>query len=266
MHPALRRRRLLLLDHLVKRNALRSLVVAGVGTDEECKGLLQWNKHLRFVLVWAPPPVRQPSDRVRNANALQRMRAWERSYGRFDVLEMPTAKAVETLADREFDCVALWSLTPQQLAAEGPLWAARVKDGGLLVGVDYREVAVRQILNAAVPRYDRLRDGVWCVRVRRTSQSEDVGDPVSDAHGLEDGGQLGAAGPDQVIAVEDGITAGGELVPDALANVRQASVGQDGHQPVASEAVAADTLPQPAPKRRGGRPKGSRNKPKVAAE
>lgn len=326
IHPTLRRRRLLLLDHLVKRNALRSIVVAGVDTDEECKGLLQWSKQAQFVLVWTPGPVRGPSDRIRQQHALGRMRAWQASYQRFEVIEASTAEAVKQLDGRQFDCVALWGLSPAQLAAEGPSWAMRVKDGGLLVGVDHRQIEVRRILNAAVPQWDTLRDGVWCVRVKRSAPTEEVSgagvaeadshaaadepdvdlvggqahDPVDSRSDADDAvqGRAPVGGAEDELSrraaiehVEDkGISLGEGELGDPLVGVtdigigsrdlaQRSAVNSNGEQPVRASAspepaappavggseLHADTIAQPAPKRRG-RPPGSKNRaPGVAA-
>lgn len=165
------RSRARLLDRLIKdkKNRWASLVVVGVKDDLEAKSLLQWCRNLALTVVWRAAPGASRQEKQRQEFARDRMRKWAAIYKRFTLVEAATADAPELLDGQQFDAVALWGLTPAQLAAEGPAWAGLVRDGGALVGMDHRVVDCRRVLNAAVPEWSALRDGVWSVKVRRSS-------------------------------------------------------------------------------------------------
>lgn len=233
------RSRLRLLDSIIKRYGWRTLALVGVHDDGEVRGLLQWCRHLKVTAIWQPKAAHL-SERQRQMHARDRMRKWAESYGRLTLVEQPQHEAVEALAGRSFDAVALWGLTPGQLAATGASWAALVRDGGALVGRDHRTAEVRRILNAAVPKWRSLRDGVWLVDVKRVHEVPEDG----SGDGLPDDEFVGRDVDDAGVVTHDPVDSGSG----------------------ADDAVHAENVAQPAPKRRGGRPKGSRNKPKVAAE
>lgn len=251
------RSRLRLLDVLIKKYGWHTMAMVGVHDDGEVRGLLQWCRHLKVTAVWQPKAAHL-SERQRQMHARDRMRKWAESYGRLTLVEQPQHEAVETLAGRSFDAVALWGLTPGQLAATGASWAALVRDGGALVGRDHRTAEVRRVLNAAVPKWRSLRDGVWLVEVKRSGALL-PGVEGTDASSLDNVDGAGGADIDKPVAELD---------------TQDASVGDGGLAPAGADVLPTENIDlahaadiaQPAPKRRGGRPKGSRNKPKVAAE
>jgi hypothetical protein len=273
------RSRVRLLDKLAKQNGWRSLCIVGVKDDLEAKSLIQWCRQLDVTIVWEQRGgTRQ--ERQRQQMGRDRMRKWTAVYKRLSLVEMSSAEAAEHLADRQFDAVALWGLSPAQLAADGAAWAALVRDGGSLVGTGHRLPEVRGILNAAVDKWRQLRDGVWLVDVRRTAEEP----PVSSD---SDGEELLADAPNGATAVERpteeepeplvipglvtikfGRKRGVEHPAHGDIEVREVSKADaaGAHDSATSDVAAPATLAQPAPKRRGGRPKGSRNKPKAAAE
>ena len=251
------RSRARLLDRLIKdkKNRWASLVVVGVKDDLEAKSLLQWCRNLAVTVVWRTEPNASRQQAQRQAFARDRMRKWGVTYKRFTLIESSTADAAKALKGQQFDAVALWGLTPAQLASEGADWAALVVDGGMLVGLDHRLVECRRVLNVAVPKWRTFRDGVWVVDVRRQGHAEAA---------AEDGGEnIGAKETAAEQAVESSDANGGAVLDDAADGA--VTIKADVTHDPASSASDAATLPQPAPKRRG-RPPGSKSKvPGVAA-
>lgn len=238
------RSRVRLLDKLAKQNGWRSLCVVGVKDDLEAKSLISWSNRLNVTIVWEQRDVRTRQERGRQQRACARMRRWEETTKRLSLVEMSCADAADHLEGEQFDAVALWGLSPAQLAADGAKWAALVRDGGALVGTGSRSPDVRGVLTAAVDKWRQLRDGVWLVDVKRT-----VVEPAAQA-----GVEVGEV--PELDVVHDPVDSGsGEGETVAVHGVAPA---------MGAEGVADATIAQPAPKRRGGRPKGSRNKPKVA--
>lgn len=312
------RSRVRLLDKLAKQHGWRSLCIVGVKDDLEAKSMIQWCRQLDVTVIWEQRGGGTRQERQRQQMARDRMRKWTAVYKRLSLVEMSPADAAEELADRQYDAVALWGLSPAQLAADGAKWAALVRDGGSLVGTGHRLPKVRGILNAAVPKWRQLRDGVWLVEVRRVfhevaTDEIDSGDTVNLVHPGEESGEAAAqldeldvevdvthdpaaselgdvdeagAAPvtsprdrgradvervavsedagDEPVGVEGGSAA--DLVDDILADGNAPSIPDqpDPALAVSGSELHADTIAPPAPKRRGGRPKGSRNKPKVA--
>lgn len=302
------RQRIKLLDATVKRFGWRSMALVGVSTDQEVQALLQWCKALQLTAVWDPVPTSDPATRIRRGHMLDRMRTWAKVYPRLTVVEAPTEAAVEIVAG-EFDAVVLWNVPVERLGREGALWAARVRDGGCLLGLDHRSPYVRRVLDAAVPKWEVLRDGVWLVKVRRTAQPNVAAPDADDAHGdsapVAPDGPIGpradgesvthapvdselsdniseppkstrrrpvkrerrgpsAAVADEAVGLEE-LDAGRAAVADAEPD-GSVSITEDAGTTLAvgGSELHADTVAQPAPKRRGGRPRGSKNKPKVA--
>ncbi len=279
------RSRVRLLDKLAKQNGWRSLCVVGVKDDLEAKSLISWSNRLNVTIVWEQRDVRTRQERGRQQRACARMRRWEETTKRLSLVEMSCADAADHLEGEQFDAVALWGLSPAQLAADGAKWAALVRDGGSLVGTGHRLPEVRGILNAAVPKWRQLRDGVWLVEVKRTVQpdaakadGDDAGaggtDSGAEVPGSPVQGALGSgtvvgdavAESAEVFEAEEAAAAAGQTPGDVLPDVLGAGVADapDPALAVSGSELHADTIAQPAPKRRGGRPKGSRNKPKVA--
>lgn len=231
------RSRVRLLDKLVKQGGWRSLCVVGVKDDLEAKSLGQWCRNLDLTVVWEQRDAKTRHERARQGRACDRMRKWAGIRKGLTLIEMDCDDAPAHLAGQQFDAVALWGLSPAQLAEDGAKWAALVRDGGALVGTGSRSPDVRGVLHAAVDKWRQLRDGVWLVDVKRTAPAE----------------EFLAAG---VGETNDHMPVVSEADDDA--------VGGQAHDSTTSDVAAAATIAHPAPKRRGGRPKGSRNKPKVA--
>ena len=167
------RSRARLLDRLVKQNGWSSIAIVGVKDDLETKSLLQWCRKLELTVVWRVTPGAGRHELQRQGFARDRMVKWAGVYKRLTLLQMPSAEAVEQLAGQQFDAVALWGLTPAQLAGEGAKWAGLVRTGGMLVGMDHRVAECRRVLNAAVPKWRVHRDGVWMVDVHRSKVASD---------------------------------------------------------------------------------------------
>ena len=259
------RSRARLLDRLVKQNGWRSIAIVGVKDDLETKSLLQWCRKLELTVVWRVTPGAGRHELQRQGFARDRMVKWTAVYKRLTLLQMPSAEAVEQLAGQQFDAVALWGLTPAQLAGEGAKWAGLVRTGGMLVGMDHRVAECRRVLNAAVPKWRVHRDGVWMVDVRRATplveqESVDVG---GRDHVEEAAGPIGLVGPNDTAIVVNGDL---PLSSDEEDLVTRDPVdsGSDANETVhamapAAGAERAGNVAQPAPKRRG-RPPGTRNK------
>lgn len=305
------RSRVRLLDKLAKQQGWRSLCIVGVKDDLEAKSMIQWCRNLAVTVVWQQRRDGTRQERQRQQMARDRMRKWTAVYKRLSLVEMSPADAAEELADRQYDAVALWGLSPAQLATDGAKWAALVRDGGSLVGTGHRLPEVRGILNAAVPKWRQLRDGVWLVEVKRTAAHAEkflalsfddsdghsadgvnfdvdaVGgahDPVDselDSVGQESGEAPGVLDEDPALGANDehaSEVGDANDLPEIgrQSNVRRRAAPRNAlsTESAAGEADPAlavggselhgDTIAPPAPKRRGGRPKGSRNKPKVA--
>lgn len=304
------RSRVRLLDKLAKQHGWRSLCIVGVKDDLEAKSMIQWCRNLAVTVVWQQRRDGTRQERQRQQMARDRMRKWTAVYKRLSLVEMSPADAAEELADRQYDAVALWGLSPAELAFTGAQWAALVRDGGSLVGTGHRLPEVRGILNAAVPKWRQLRDGVWLVEVKRTAAHAEkflalsfddsdghsadgvnfdvdaVGgahDPVDSELGdVDEAGAAPVTSPrdrgradvervavsedagDEPVGVEGGSAA--DLVDDILADGNAPSIPDqpDATLAIGGSELHGDTIAPPAPKRRGGRPKGSRNKPKVA--
>jgi hypothetical protein len=93
-----------------------------------------------------------------------------------------------------------------------------------------------------------LRDGVWLVEVKRSV--------AVNAPSVDDVDVASGADVDETVAKPD-------TQDSAVSDASLTPPGTDMSPTEDIDLAHAATLPQPAPKRRGGRPKGSRNKPKV---
>jgi hypothetical protein len=221
-----------------------------------------------------------------------------------------------------FDAAVLLGMDGDELADAGGVYAGLVRDGGWLMGDDTRDLGIRAVLAAVAPGWERLDDGLWCVRVRRVEGGE-VGLPPDDdgepAHPASDalGDDIDAtittqhdpihSGPDVdevheaapvVAGAEGGLVGGDGLKVDAAGGhedaipgivhgdgvelpiggddaVEQAAISLDaeatdslflGAENDGAELshASSDVAATIAPKRRGGRPKGSKNKAKAA--
>jgi hypothetical protein len=248
------RSRLQFIEGHAKRHKWRSVALVGVGDTTLARQLLV---HFPVCSVLVVPVWREglrPSEEGRQRNHQRYLRLWTRSYAkRFEVDEGPPVKVAARMEGRQFDAVVFWDgIDDRMLGVVGAAWAPRVKVGGWLLGLDHRSEAVRSVLNAVAPGWQDHREGVWSVRVRRQAEVQGNGLPV--VHDV-----------DSAAAVDDDLAraaAVAQLDGDAdevrpVVNVELAE--NDAHE---SSDVAAASV---APKRRGGRPKGSRNKPKDAA-
>lgn len=246
------RSRLQFIEAHAKRHKWRSVALVGVGDTTLARQLLV---HFPVCSVLVVPVWREglrPSEEGRQRNHQRYLRLWTRSYvKRFEVDEGPPLKVAARMAGRQFDAVVLWDgIDDRVLGLVGAAWAPRVKDGGWLLGLDHRSEAVRGVLNAVAPGWQDHREGIWSVRVRRQKPADDlvVEDHAPVIPDEQDAAAFPAAErPVEVLESPEGATASFE------------SVERVGHEP--SDVAAASV----APKRRGGRPKGSRNKPKVEA-
>ena len=244
------RSRLAFIEAHAKRHKWRSVALVGVGDTTLARQLLV---HFPVCSVLVVPVWREglrPSEEGRQRNHQRYLRLWTRSYAkRFEVDEGPPLKVAARMDGRQFDAVVLWDgIDDRVLGLVGAAWAPRVKDGGWLLGLDHRNEAVRGVLNAVAPGWQDHREGIWSVRVRRQKPLD------GDANAVD-------------LKAED-LPAAEEVRHDDDAELPVAlelepSVGSDdgSGQPEAPDVAAASV----APKRRGGRPKGSRNKPKAEA-
>lgn len=192
------------------------------------------------VPMWADPETLRPSERDAQRVRQKMLHGWARSYAaRYTLDEGPPEKVAGRV--EQFDGVVLWdAISEELLPSIGGAWVGRVKDGGWLMGVDWRSPAVRDVLDAVAPgRWEHFREGIWGVRVRRALAG---GVAAADT---EVGGQDASQGLDPEHPAVDGDR---RPAPDAHAN--PALTAHD-------DAPAAE--PVIAPKRRG-RPPGSRNK------
>jgi hypothetical protein len=208
-----------------------------------------------------------------------------------------------------------------ELADAGGVYAGLVRDGGWLMGDDTRDLGIRAVLAAVAPGWERLDDGLWCVRVRRhvddgehdgstardkpldgnvssivsDDPAQGAGSVDAEAAGLfllgeeGDGAEFSHdplhSGPDvdevheaapDVAGAEGGLVsevdvegvADAPTAPEQFEERREPTGTAERmppSPPLASEIAGADVhAPTIAPKRRGGRPKGSKNKAKVA--
>lgn len=216
------RYRLTFIEAHAKRHKWRSAAFVGVSDAKLVRQFL-CNFTACSVLavpVWADPEALRPGDRDAQRVRRKMLQQWQRSYAaRYTLDEGPPEKVAARVG--EFDGVVLWdAIGDELLPTIGRAWVSRVKDGGWLMGLDWRNLAVRDVLDAVAPgRWEHFREGIWGVRVRKSA-------PPTDA------------------AVEMNSD---PAIPD---EIKPADASHD-------DAPAAE--PVIAPKRRG-RPPGSRNK------
>jgi hypothetical protein len=252
------RARLAFVEGHAKRYKWRRVALVGVSDTGLVRQLLvNFPLCAVFVVpVWRDEAGMRPGERGQQRNHQRNLRVWARSYAkRFEADEGPLLKVAGRAG--AFDAVVLWTEVGDEALGEvGRAWVANVKDGGWLLGLDHRSEAVRATLDAVAPgRWDHFREGIWGIRVRRTEVSGEAATVLdADAPALVDGDDALAEDEAPVtVQVLAAVPVGG--VPVASEGVTAAEGG--GHEP---SDVAAATV---APKRRGGRPKGGRNKPKV---
>jgi hypothetical protein len=259
------RRRVILLDRTIKREAWGSICLVGVDSDAEVKALLSFCRQLHITAVFDGSLAQTPAAKIRQRAALGRLRAYERSYKRLRIVEGHTAEAARSLDGELFDGVVLLGVPASRLPDEGALWAARVAHGGMLIGLGHENVAVRQMLNAAVPKWSAWRYGLWVVPVTRGEDDGAVDELRCGTVGQELGdgqGDLAAPKPNGKDhgAVGQSINPGGvDFEAAAAAPVEpegEAPGGEAGAQPHGPVIPGGDSV---AAKRRG-RPPGSRNK------
>jgi len=230
-----------------------------VHDDGEVRGLLQFCKQIKVTAVWSPKSDVTPQERQRQFACRDRMLKWVGVYDRLRLVQAPGAEAAAMLKGEQFDAVAMWNHKASQLATEGPLWAAMVRDGGALLGLDHRDINTRRVLNNAVPKWRTLRDGVWLVDVKRNAADAPAGaEPVaSEPIGVE--GNVSVDGRDAVRrkASESQVSDDAELPQDGgdidtlasrlVEGVEDGLVQVVAHDPVDSGSVEDDAVHVAAP-------------------
>jgi hypothetical protein len=227
----------------------RRMVLVGIGDSDIMGRLVAACRGLSLVIVpeW-PAKSEQPSERIKQRAREEKLRKLCAAYDRVTLLEP------DAVPEGVFDAAVLLGLG-DDLADVGGVYAALVRDGGWLMGDDTRDAGTRAILAAVAPGWARLDDGMWCVKVKRDAGADDpldseiapvVGDEAAQGEPLAIG---------EAVAVDAESTVGLFLSEEGDDTVF-------GHDPTHSGPDVDE--PTIAPKRRGGRPKGSRNKAKAA--
>jgi hypothetical protein len=239
------------IEAITKRNTWSSLAIVGVADSEVMQRMLFACTRLALTVVatW-PAQSTQPTERIKQKSRADKVRQLARSYAsRVTLLECDADTAAGKLAGQEFDGAVLFDAP--DLEHDGGAWAALVRSGGMLLGTDHRDMATRATLNAVAPGWERLDDGLWCVRVKRAVHDEVRADDVGDA-------AIAPVGAD-VLEPASGDRGEVRVEADVDRPKKRAS-----RPPLPPEIAGSDThAASIAPKRRGGRPKGSKNKTKV---
>lgn len=246
MLPMSARSRLRFVEAHAKRYGWRSAAFVGVSDSHLVR---QFICHFPACALYVVPMWREgllPGAAGAQENARQHIRKWARVYARLEVDEHDPRKVAERL-DRQFDGVVLWTeIDADLIHTIGGAWVARVVDNGWLLGIDHRIEKTRGILNAVAPDWVDFREGIWGVRVRRDNKPVDARTDVEQSVVHDDAPLVAAEGEHEPAIAE-------QLV-------------RRTKRPGGTRAKLLDVAEESQPKRRAGRPKGSRNKPKVAAE
>jgi hypothetical protein len=311
------------IEAICKRHAWASLALVGISDADVLQRMLFACTRLRLTVVatW-PEKSDRPGERIKQTTRADKVRQLSRSYAsRVTLLECTAGEAAHKLCGQVFDGAVLFDAP--DLESDGGAWAALARSGGMLLGTDHRDMETRATLNAVAPGWERLDDGLWCVRVKRADGNREVdqGEPVDvepptgDAEpALPDGAAVVHDPVSSTPSVDDAVheiapvVAGAEggladvhlveqarrpVTDEPVASVRDGGVEVDevcvavapalpeqgGKRRVAPKAPGNGFPPKPAlpseisgsdvhaatiaPKRRGGRPKGAKNKPKV---
>jgi hypothetical protein len=164
------------IEALTKRNNWASLAIVGVSDADVLQRMLFACTRLAITVVatW-PAKSTQPGERIKQTTRADKVRHLSRSYAsRVTLLECTAGEAAHKLAGQEFDGAVLFDAP--DLERDGGAWALLVRSGGMLLGTDHRDIATRAVLNAVAPGWERLDDGLWCVRVKRAEISGVAGD------------------------------------------------------------------------------------------
>lgn len=245
------RSRLHFVEAQAKRYKWRSVALVGVNDTALARQFLAHFPRCKVLVVPIWREDLRPGPAGAQRNYQRNLRLWTKAYsGRFEC-EPGGAMKFAGSTERQFDGVVLWTgIAPELLAVIGGAWVPRVVDGGWLLGVDHRLALVRGVLNQVAPGWVQYREGIWGVRVRRSAD-------VEHASGLPESPADEADG----VACESAATSGSSDEP-----IPALPVGGCETHAVSSDADAANIAqPSATPKRRGGRPKGSKNKPKDVA-
>jgi hypothetical protein len=219
------------LETYAKRHSWKRLALVGISDADIMGRLVAACRAVALVIVpeW-PAKSQQPSERIKQQAREAKLRKLCSAYDRVTLLE-PGA-----VPEGVFDAAVLLGMG-DDLADVGAVYAGLVRDGGWLMGDDARDAGTRAQLAAVAPGWERLDDGLWCVRVKREDRAgQDNLATLADA----DGPGMTAAGDDAQALEEEHLA----------------------HDPIHSGPDVDE--PTIAPKRRGGRPKGAKNKAKVA--
>jgi hypothetical protein len=155
------------IEAITKRHNWSSLAIVGISDAEVLQRMLFACTRLALTVVatW-PEKSNRPGERIKQVERANRVRKLARSYAsRVTLLECTAGEAAHKLCGQEFDGAALFDVA--DLESDGGAWAALVRSGGMLLGTDHRDIETRAVLNAVAPGWERLDDGLWCVRVKR---------------------------------------------------------------------------------------------------
>lgn len=171
------RARLAFVEGHAKRHKWRRVALVGLSDMALARQFLV-NFPLCSVLVvpvWQDEADMRPGERAAQRNQQRNLRVWSRSYAkRFTSDDGPLVKVAGRAG--EFDGVVLWTAVGEgELAEVGAAWSACVKDGGWLLGLDYRSGVTRAVLDQVAPRqWSHFREGIWGVRVRRGTEPDNA--------------------------------------------------------------------------------------------
>jgi hypothetical protein len=266
------------IEAITKRNSWASLAIVGVADSEVMQRMLFACTRLALTVVatW-PAQSTQPTERIKQKSRADKVRQLARSYAsRVTLLECDADTAAGKLAGQEFDGAVLFDAA--ELEHVGGAWAALVRSGGMLLGTDHRDIETRAVLNAVAPGWERLDDGLWCVRVKRSAIA-DSAEPVE--HVEEDViDELAAfeaqpVAPDElpiaaINAVHDPIHSGPALNDDAVHEIAPVVAGAEGLDADEADSLAGHAhVPKGASEDRDeprvGRTKVNVNRPRAVA-
>jgi hypothetical protein len=155
------------LERLAKLEGWASMALVGVSDPITLGLLLARCPRTRIAAVLVlPPPAENAIQRARQEAAAVRVRHLRRLYrARLTLLEAEPLEALALLelGGMTFDAIVLLH-DAQRLAAA---WGARARDSGALLGLDHRRLEVRAWLDATMPGWTKLRDGLWRAAAHR---------------------------------------------------------------------------------------------------
>lgn len=155
------------IERLAKRHNWKRLALVGVTDAVVLRRMLAAMGTISLVVVatW-PAKHPQPSERMKQIGRERQVRQLCKAYThRVMLFEGAAGEAAEAMQGEQFDGVVLFDAP--DLETVGGAWALLVRSGGMLLGTDHRDLGTRAVLNAVAPAWERLDDGLWCVRVKR---------------------------------------------------------------------------------------------------